>query len=77
MSTFDFQYVLTFSNSYDENLVLNSDVPDKNDAAFRNAVQIEASKILNILQLHRGIKELSTFLEYNGARYKINMVLNA
>jgi len=75
MASFDFQYVLAFTNSYDENVILNSDLPDKNDSEFRNLVQIEASKILNILQLHKGVKELNTFLEYNSNKYKIGMSL--
>jgi hypothetical protein len=75
MASFDFQYVLAFTNSYDENVILNSDLPDKNDSAFRNLVQIEVSKILNILQLHRGVKELNTLLEYNSNKYKIGMNL--
>ena len=70
MSQFDFDYEFYFINSFDANVILQSDAPDKSQE-FQDLINNEVQKIDNVLNIHSGVRKLSTFIEYNSTKYKI------
>jgi hypothetical protein len=71
MSTFD--YELNFTNDYDENVIDNSSVPDKDDIDFKNEVIAKINQLKLIKQLQPGIANLSSYVDFNASRYKISL----
>lgn len=67
-----FDYQLKFINNYDINVINNSDVPDKT-ITFKNTIKSAVNDIFNILNLYNGIKNMTTFTEYQNKQYKITV----
>jgi hypothetical protein len=73
MSTFQFDYELNFTNTFDASIITNSEIPDKDDIDLQGKLQEEFDKINGILNLHPGVKVLSSFVHYNSTHYKITV----
>jgi hypothetical protein len=67
---FYFDFELSFTNTFDVNIIDNATIPDK-DSTFKSIVEDEFNKINSILSLHTGVKVLSSFVDYNSSKYKI------
>ena len=75
MSDFSYNYLLMFMNDFDESVIDSSDIPDKS-SEFKLFVQEKYNNLLYVLTIQPGVKEASTFLEYNNLRYKITVVIS-
>ena len=73
---FEFQYALDFVNDFDAAVLSNSSIPEKGDAVFQQQVQDVVGNVKLILGLHPGVTTMSTYLEYNGSRYRITLSHN-
>lgn len=73
MSTFQFDYELNFTNTFDASIITNSEIPDKDDIDLQSKLQEEFDKINGILNLHPGVKVLSSFVNHNSTNYKITV----
>lgn len=69
---FEFDHELTFTNQFDANIILQSDVPDKSQT-FQDLTRDEVQKIIHVFGLHNGVHKLSTFFEHNQLKYKITL----
>lgn len=72
MTTFDFDFELNFTNTFDPAVIADADIPDK-EQAFVGLVNTELLKIENVLNLYPGIKTMSSFAKYNFRTYKLNL----
>jgi hypothetical protein len=72
MSQFDYDYELSFTNDFDVNVILESELLDKSQD-LQNNIQGEVEKIKLVLGLHSGVHKLSTFHTYNDTRYKVTL----
>jgi hypothetical protein len=72
MSTFDYSHELVFNTVFDSNVITNSEIQDKS-TDFISKVHDEFEKITTILNLHNGIKTLSSFVEWDTKRYKVTI----
>lgn len=72
--SFDFDSELIFTNNYDLNVILNSDIQDKSNTDFQNSIQNEVDKILNVLSIYNGITTMSSFVEFNNKKYKMTVL---
>jgi len=70
--SFNFDYELKFTNNYNIDVINNSNVPDKS-VTFQDTVKSVVDNILNILNLYNGIKNMTTFTEYQNKQYKITV----
>ena len=71
--SFNFDYHLEFTNSYNVDIINNSDVPDKSQD-FQDKIKSVVDTILMVLNSHI-IKSMSTFTEYQNKQYKITVKL--
>lgn len=72
MSTFDFDYELIFTDTFDQSIIDNSSIPNKSGDLV-SLVQQEVSKIQNILSLYPGINTMTSFTTYDSVVYKITV----
>lgn len=72
MTTFDFDFELNFTNTFDPAVIADADIPDK-EQAFVGLVNTEVLKIENVLNLYPGIKTITSFAKYNFRTYKVTL----
>ena len=70
--SFQFDYELEFTTQFDQNVIDNSNVPDKS-GDFTVAIQAEVDKITSIKKLYPGVHVMSTFTTYNSQVYKVTV----
>jgi|688.fasta_scaffold10278_6 hypothetical protein len=72
MPSFNFDYELTFDNTFDQSIIDNADIPDKS-AEFIASIQQEFGKISSILAIYPGVNMMSTFTTFDTKVYKITV----
>jgi hypothetical protein len=72
MSKFDYSHELVFNTVFNSNVITESEIQDKS-SDFISKVHEEFEKIMSILNLHNGIKTLSSFVEWETKRYKVTI----
>lgn len=70
---FDFQYELVFDKIFDLNVIVNSNVPNKDNTDFQSAVENNVNSMTIVLSLQPGINDFSTYLDFNNVKYKITL----
>jgi len=69
MSSFNFDYEIKFTNAFDASLIT---VPEKDDTLVA-LIEAECAKLLIVLNLHPGVKDMTTFVDYQSKKYKITL----
>ena len=69
MSSFDFDYEITFTGSFNASLIT---VPEKDDTLVA-LIEQECNKLLTVLNLYSGVKVMTTFVNYQSKKYKITL----
>jgi hypothetical protein len=73
MSTgFQFDYELFFASSYDLSVLQSYSTPDSADPSFHEVIESTVNSIKNVLSIQPNVSNMSTYVNYNGSRYKIN-----
>jgi hypothetical protein len=72
MSSFDFDYELTFNNTFDQSVIDNADIPNKSEEFIAVIIQ-EINKISTILSLYQGVNTMSTFATFDSLSYKVTV----
>jgi hypothetical protein len=73
MSTgFQFDFELSFASAYDLSVLQSYATPDSTDPKFHETIETTVNSIKNILSLQPNVNNISTYVNYNGSRYKIN-----
>jgi hypothetical protein len=72
MSTFNFDYELIFTDTFDQSVIDISSIPNKSGDLV-SLVQQEVSKIQTILTLYPGVNIMSSFTTYDSVVYKITV----
>lgn len=76
MNDFTYDHLIIFSNDFDESVIdQDTAIPDKSPE-FKLLVQGKFNNLLYVLTIQPGVKEASTFLEYNNIRYKITVIIS-
>lgn len=72
---FEFDFELSFATSYDLTVLQSYTTPDSADTNFHSLIESTIVSIQNVLSLQPNINNMSTYVDYNGSRYKINFSL--
>lgn len=71
--SYQYDFELTFVKDYDANVILNAEIPDK-DEGFQAAVKGAVESIINVFNIYAGVHKMSSFIDYNGHKYKITLL---
>lgn len=69
---FDFEYELSYVNSYDPEVIEFSAVPVKDNSEFISLIESTIANMILILSLQPGVNSMSTFVNFENVRYKVN-----
>jgi len=69
---FDYDFELSFASSFDLSVLTSYSTPDSNDTNFHALIESTINSMLNVLALQPNINNMSTYVNYNGSRYKVN-----
>jgi hypothetical protein len=72
MSSFEFDYELIFTNTFDQTVIDNSDAPNKTPE-LTDLISQEVSKIVNILTIYPGVNSMSSFTTYDSKVFKVTL----
>jgi len=72
MTTFDYDFELNFTDTFDPAVIAGGDIPDKEEA-FVGLINTEVLKMENVLNIHHGIKTMSSFAKYKFRTYKLTL----
>ena len=74
-SGFDYDFELFFASSYDLTVLQSYTTPDSADPNFHSLIENTVNSIKTVLLLQPNINNMSTYVDYNTSRYKINFSL--
>lgn len=70
---FDYTYELSFINNFDKDVIQYSAISVNNNQEFIDLVESTVNNIILILSLQPGVGSMSTFINFEDQRYKINL----
>ena len=71
MALENYVYEFVFTDNYSDDIF--NIYPDKTDG-LRDVIQDSASKLANIIRVQQGIRQIGSFPEYNGVKYKVTVI---
>lgn len=76
MADFQYDYILSFVDGYNEYIIASSDCPDKSSDEFKQFVQERVGELEAVIRLQPGVKDISRYIDFNDSRYCINLSVN-
>jgi hypothetical protein len=76
MSEFDYNFELCFTDSFDASVLESANIPDAANQELQHHVQSVVSSLHTILKLQPGIRQMSTYTDFNSVRYRVTLTLS-
>ncbi|NBP01669.1 MAG: hypothetical protein EBU90_16345 [Proteobacteria bacterium] len=70
---FNYNIDLVFTGDFDQTVLDNSGSPEYDNPEFQTVIRGVVSNIKTVLDVQPGIRQMSTFTDFNGIRYRITL----